>query len=237
MVSSVPHVFRWHVGPFHSLAEKWGTTIQLEIIQWRLRPLRRIANAADAESPGHIDRVSRYSAVTAAELGQPEKYIDLIRIASLFHDVGKHFIPRHILKKNGPLTPEERQVVQRHAALGTEMIQKYAKGVAIPDDLFDLMTAITEGHHEWFNGAGYPRGARGTAIPLGARILAVSDVYDALTSNRPYKKAWTSEQALAEMEKGRGTQFDPHVLDAFKRALSVGTGRNSRPPRSILQAA
>jgi putative two-component system response regulator len=169
--------------------------------------------ARDHETSEHIERVAEYSALVARRLGLPEDHCALIRRASTMHDVGKIGVADGILLKPGPLTDDERRAMQGHAAIGHDILA----GSQL--ELLDLAARIAWTHHERVDGTGYPRGLFGTQIPLEGRIVAVVDVYDALTSHRPYRSAMSHDEAITLLAAGRDTQFDPIVLDAFLGAL------------------
>jgi putative two-component system response regulator len=178
-----------------------------------VRRLSAAVEARDHETAEHIERVGDYSALVAAWLGLPADHCALIRRSSTLHDVGKIGVADEILLKPGPLTPAERVLMQRHAKIGHDILS----GSDL--DLLDLAATIAWTHHERVDGTGYPRGLAGSEIPLEGRIVAVVDVYDALTSDRPYRPALTHENAIALMCTGKGTQFDAIVLDAFLACL------------------
>lgn len=163
----------------------------------------------DAETGSHIERMGRYCALIASKLGWTEQECELLRIASPLHDVGKIAIPDAVLQKPGKLTDDERKVIQTHAQIG----HKILAGSDSP--LLDLAARIALTHHEHWDGNGYPNQLVGEEIPLEGRIAAIADVFDALTSDRVYRKAMTVETALAIMSDGRGTHFDPALLDIF----------------------
>ena len=174
--------------------------------------LYRMSRAAvyrDPETGAHIQRMSRYSALIAAELGLSDDEQTLILQASPMHDMGKIGIPDHILLKPGPLTPEEYAIMQKHSEIGFELLKGSDSVV------FQEAAAIAISHHEKFDGSGYPYGVAGEAIPLCGRIVAVADVFDALTSERPYKKAWPVERAFDCLREGSGRHFDPACVNAF----------------------
>lgn len=171
--------------------------------------LARSAEFRDPETGAHILRMAHYSKLVARLLGLPESFQEHVLQAAPMHDVGKLGTPDHILLKPGRLTPEEFEVMKRHATIGYEIL----KGSASP--VMQLAAEVALTHHERFNGTGYPRGLRGEDIPLIGRIVAVGDVFDALTSDRPYKKAWTLHDAASFMKQGRGEHFDPKCLDPF----------------------
>ena len=156
--------------------------------------------------------MSEYSKILAAELGLPPEQIEHIRIASTMHDVGKILIPSEILEKPGKLTPEEYDIIKTHTTMGGQLLEN------VEGEEMKLSRTIALQHHERPDGKGYPDGLNGDNISLEGKIVAVADVYDALTSRRSYKSAWKEEDAYREILKGRGTQFDPRVVAAFVSA-------------------
>jgi putative two-component system response regulator len=182
----------------------------------REETIERLCIAVEARDPNtaaHINQMSEYCRLIALQLGLPEARCDLIRTASAMHDVGKLGIPDNILLKPGPLTPEERTIIEQHAELGYRIL------AGSRSELLQLAAKIAWTHHEHFDGAGYPCGLAGDSISLEGRIAAVADVYDALTRDRVYRPRLTRDEALAILEDGRGTHFDPHVLDALLAVL------------------
>jgi putative nucleotidyltransferase with HDIG domain len=173
-------------------------------------------DARDRYTAGHSAAVAVHARAIAEELGFSPSEAELVHRSGLVHDIGKIGLPEWLLEKSGPLTPSERSLIERHPVTGAEILEK---GGAQED----LIEAIRH-HHERFDGAGYPCGLRGAEIPLIARVLAVADSYDAMVSDRPYRQALSPEEALRRLLKGRGSQFDPHVVDAFKRYLGVPLG-------------
>lgn len=164
----------------------------------------------------HIGRIREHSIAVARELTLDEKSCLDIGEASILHDIGKLGIPDYILQKPGKLSDEEFTIIKTHCRIGSEILGQ--------DRWFSLAREIALHHHERWDGRGYPSGLAGEAIPLAARIVAVIDVFDALTNRRPYKEAWPLAAARAEIERGSGTQFDPAVVAAFLRVLD-GAGR------------
>ena len=178
----------------------------------QLEVLERLAAAAeyrDDETGQHTHRVGTLAAKLARALGLPAEQVELVRRAAPLHDVGKIAIPDSILLKPGRLTAEEYAVMQAHALVGARILS----GGRSP--LVQMAERIARGHHERWDGTGYPDGVAGEQIPLEARIVAVADVYDALTSDRPYRPAWPRERVLAEIAQSAGTHFDPRVARAF----------------------
>ena len=171
--------------------------------------ISRAAEFRDPETGSHIQRMAYYSQAIAIGLGLDAATQRLILEAAPMHDVGKIGIPDYILLKPGRLTPEEFEVMKGHTRIGHELLK---------DSRSEILRAgaqIAISHHEKFDGSGYPRGLKGTDIPLFGRIVAVADVFDALTSERPYKKAWALEDARAFLEDGRGKHFDPLCIEAL----------------------
>jgi response regulator RpfG family c-di-GMP phosphodiesterase len=180
------------------------------------RTLERLARAAefrDEETANHTQRVSRYSELLARLSGVDRRQSDLIATASAMHDIGKLGIPDSILRKPGRLTAQERTHMQKHADYGRKIL------AGEPDPLLDLAAVIAWTHHERWDGAGYPRRLRGEEIPLEGRIVAIGDVFDALTSDRVYRPAMTVEHAVGLMRDGSGAHFDPELLDLFLAAM------------------
>lgn len=181
--------------------------------------LAKLADFRDTDTGRHVERVCAYSEALAKHLALtiPEispAWIDDLRLAASLHDIGKVGIADRILLKPGKLTPEEREQIQRHAKMGADTLGAIREKLG-DDRLVVLAQDIAMHHHERWDGAGYPNGLRGEAIPLAARIVSLADVYDALTSARVYKAGMTHAQAAAILREGAGTQFDPRVVAAF----------------------
>lgn len=177
--------------------------------------LARVVEFRDSDTGGHVERMSRYSELIAQELGWSTERCRELWLAAALHDVGKVAVPDAILLKPGPLTMEERGIMQRHCQAGFDML------TGSDSALLNLAADIALTHHERYDGAGYPSGLSGSAIPLAGRIVAVADVFDALTSARVYKDAIDIPEAVRIIRAGRGTQFDPAVVDAFLRRLDA----------------
>jgi putative two-component system response regulator len=193
------------------LAEKVAEATS-EILDREREMITRLSRAAefrDPETGAHIMRMAHYSRLIAAQLGLHKEDQDLILGASPMHDVGKIAIPDHILLKPGRLDDEEMVVMKTHAEKGYEILR------GSKSRLLDLAALIAWTHHEKFDGSGYPRGLKGEDIPLPGRIVAVADVFDALTSERPYKKAWEIETAIQWLQDQAGQHFDPACVEAF----------------------
>ena len=170
-----------------------------------------VAEYRDDETGAHAARVAAISGSIARELGLPEDSARLIELAAPLHDLGKVAIADAILLKQGPLTDAERAVMQEHTTTGARMLERSEMPV------LQVARAIALNHHERWDGDGYPNNLEGPRIPLPGRIVAIADVFDALTSNRPYKRAWPLSEALAEIRRLRGSHFDPAIVDAFMR--------------------
>jgi putative two-component system response regulator len=160
--------------------------------------------------------VAALAARMARHLGQDDRSVWLIRQAAPLHDLGKIAIPDSILLKPGRLEPEEYEVVKTHAVLGARVLADSGS------ELLVVAEQIARSHHERWDGEGYPDGLAGEAIPLVARLVGVADVFDVLVHERPYKEAWTVEDAAREIRSGAGTQFDPEIVAAFD-ALGAGS--------------
>jgi response regulator RpfG family c-di-GMP phosphodiesterase len=181
--------------------------------------LRRLALAAeyrDDNTHEHIQRVGELAARLARRLGRDDRQVLLVREAAPLHDLGKIAIPDTILLKPGRLTGEEFEVVKTHAVLGARVLADSGS------EVLGVAEQIARSHHERWDGDGYPDGLAGEAIPLVARIVGVADVFDVLVHERPYKEAWTVEDAAREIRSGAGSQFDPGVVAAFD-ALGAGS--------------
>jgi len=167
----------------------------------------------DPETKNHIIRVGLFSAVIARALGWKEDKVDLIKLAAPMHDIGKVGIPDKILNKPGKLSDPEYEVMKKHTLYGYDIL---AGGGS---DLSEIASIISLEHHEKWDGTGYPNGKKGKEISIYARITMVSDVFDALASERPYKKAWSIEDAIKELKLNSGTHFDPNIVDLFEKNL------------------
>lgn len=175
--------------------------------------IMHMIGARDFITEGHCDRLKNLAELMAFSLGLPEEKINDLRLLAEFHDIGKVGIADGILLKQGPLTPEEVREMRRHCEIGQHI------AMSAPD-IAHIANWILE-HHEWWNGNGYPQGIKGEDIPLECRILAIIDAYDAMTNDRPYRKAISEEEALAELKKGAGIQFDPVLVLEFLRMLAA----------------
>ncbi len=201
------------------LAERYGHMLEAavedrtgELRRTQLGVIRRLAQAAelrDEDTGRHIERVGRICERLALELGMSPADAQQLRIASALHDVGKIGVPDRVLLKRGELEEDERELMQTHTATGAQLLA----GSNSP--VLQLAEIVARTHHEWWDGSGYPCGLRGEEIPLGGRICAVADVFDALSSPRHYKDSWSFASVVTEILGGRGTHFDPRVVDAF----------------------
>jgi HD-GYP domain-containing protein (c-di-GMP phosphodiesterase class II) len=170
----------------------------------------------DREARGHADRVQRLMMNLVAAMGVPPEEWEHVRRGTLLHDIGKMAVPDSILQKPGPLTEEEWEVMRQHPEKARDLLTTI--------DFLKPAVHIPYCHHERWDGTGYPQGLAGEEIPLAARIFAVVDVYDALTSDRPYRQAWSHEKALGYVREAAGSHLDPAVVEAFL-AILEGAGR------------
>jgi putative nucleotidyltransferase with HDIG domain len=176
-----------------------------------------LANALEAKdvyTRGHSERVGASSRRLAITLGLLPAEVEVIARAGLLHDIGKIGIPEAVLRKTGPLSPEEWEVMRRHPEIGAQIVA--------PFEFFTAGAVVIRHHHERVDGSGYPDRLAGAAIPLGARIVAVADVYDALTSDRPYRSALTSDAARAHLEAQAGRGLDEEIVGAFLGLVHQG---------------
>lgn len=197
--------------------------------------LSKAAEYRDTDTGQHVLRVGHYSRLIALQMGLPDEQVEAIYVAAPLHDVGKIAIPDAILRKPGPLTDDERRVMQSHCSVGVQILEFDLDSFLM--DYFDTEKVVNRGidssidlvsktaseivssHHEFWNGKGYPLGLSGTDIPISARIVSVADVFDALTTVRPYKPAFSVEYSIDVMRRNAGTQFDPDVFQAFLKVL------------------
>lgn len=180
----------------------------------RLEVLERLARAAefrDDETGHHTRRVGRIAGCLAEAIGVDRTDVELITRAAPLHDVGKIGVPDQILLKPGKLSPDEFEVMKRHSSIGATILAGGRSAV------IRIAAEIAHHHHERWDGGGYPAGLTGDSIPLSARIVALADVFDALSHSRPYRPAWPLQEVLAEIREKAGTQFDAHLVEAFMR--------------------
>ena len=176
-----------------------------------IETLRFVVETRDKETRGHSERVSALAAAIAEEMGLPDKEVERIRIAGLFHDIGKVGVPDAVLLKPGKLTKEEFEEIKQHPVDGEKILASYAP--------FKEMLPIVRQHHERYNGSGYPDGLIGDEISLGARITAVADCFDAMISNRVYRKGLSFEVTMEQIVEGKETQFDGQIVEVLLRLI------------------
>jgi putative two-component system response regulator len=206
---------------------------QLEILQ-------RLAVAAeyrDDATGQHTYRVGQLAVMIAKGLGQSQEQLEVLRLAATLHDVGKIGVPDHVLMKPGRLTVEEFEIIKLHTNIGAEILG------GSNFTILQLAREIALSHHERWNGTGYPNGLKGTEIPLSGRIVALADVFDALTHDRPYKRAWRLDEAIAEIKRLSGLQFDPQLVSILLHLIDnkdlqhladhVGHSRITQPVASV----
>jgi len=204
----------------HALFTRLKARRELADVSLRLRKLEQrfevlvrqwaqSIESKDVYTLGHCERVADYACAIATDMGFEDTTLFWFRVGALLHDVGKIVVPVEILNKNGPLTPDERAIMERHPEAGVELL----RDVEFPWDVLPMI----RGHHERWDGHGYPDALAGDAIPLSARILCVADVFDALTTDRPYRRAYSTEEALRLMNADVGRAFDPEILARFLR--------------------
>jgi HD-GYP domain-containing protein (c-di-GMP phosphodiesterase class II) len=199
----------------------WSVTKDMIAAKRKLRDserelVRRLGQAAewrDDETGDHTARVGEYCAAIAGSFGWKREQCEEIRVAAMLHDIGKIGIPDFVMVKEGALSQEERQLIQAHTLMGSDILADSD----VP--LLQMAQKIAMSHHERWDGSGYPYGLVGTEIPIEGRIAALADVFDALTSRRRYKGAWTFDQAVNEIKELGDKQFDPDVVSAFIAAL------------------
>jgi putative nucleotidyltransferase with HDIG domain len=193
--------------------------------QATIRALVQAVDIKDCYTRGHSERVGHAAMMIARELGLDDERVETLRFAGILHDVGKLGVPTRLLRKDGPLTPEERRVIELHPEYGHEMV----RGIRF---LGEARAAVLH-HHERLDGSGYPYGLAGGQIPESARVVAVADAFDAMTSTRSYSRARPVEAAVAELQRCAGAQFDPRMVGALARAL----GRHGWHPAVTSDAA
>jgi putative two-component system response regulator len=178
-----------------------------------LSRLSRAVEYHDGATGAHLERVGMYAAAIAVELGFDGARVELLRLASPLHDMGKIAIPDALLLKSGKLTSDERRLMEQHTEVGRDLLGGSGS------ELLELAATVAWTHHERWDGRGYPRRLAGTEIPIEGRIVAVADVFDALSSDRPYRHALPTAEALDALRAGSGHAFDPQVVEVFDRAL------------------
>jgi putative nucleotidyltransferase with HDIG domain len=195
-----------------SLKEILETNKKLNELNWgALHALARSVDAKSRWTAGHSSRVTQMALKIGRVMGLTPEELDTLKRAGLVHDIGKIGIPNEIINKSGKLTDEEYSIMKEHPAKGGRILQ--------PIKAYEEIIPMVTGHHEWYNGKGYPDGLKGEEICLGGRILALADVYDALIYDRPYRKGLPLEKVIAIIEEGNGTQYDPKVVAAFLKVI------------------
>ena len=209
-----------------------------ELAASRLDIILRLGKAAefrDQETGNHIIRVGCYCHAIATEMGMSSEFIETILLASPLHDIGKIGVPDRILLKKGRFDADEREIMNKHCVIGSEILQTDPKSLKpflqrcpgmhpaarVDNPVVDMAGVISLCHHERWDGSGYPQGLKGADIPPAARITALADVYDALRSDRPYKKAYSEQETLTLIRTGQGGCFDPLVLKAFENSIAA----------------
>lgn len=218
------------VGKFDNTLSALGSSIEAEVDRRTLALIRgrsalalglaKLAESRDKDAGHHLERMRTYVTILATELAKqnPEidhHYVANLASASTLHDVGKIGVPDSVILKLGRLTPAERRAMQMHTVLGGECLANVAQFLGEPDQFVELCRQIAMSHHEQWDGSGYPQGLQGKAIPLAARIVALADVYDALTTSRAYRDAVSHAEAREWIVSNYGAQFDPEVVEAF----------------------
>ncbi len=193
---------------YQSVAQRWCLEVE----------------AVDPLMKGHSARVGLYASALAERVGQEASHLPWYRVGGLLHDVGKSVVPASVLTKSGALTAAERRLIEQHPLVGAEMVA----ALSWP---FDLQPMVLY-HHERWDGGGYPHGLSHESIPLAGRIMCIADVFDALTSERPYRPAYSPRQAIAIMTADSGGAFDPALFDAF-RGMMAPMARAERAARAI----
>lgn len=204
---------------FKSFSEQAAVTINNARLYQKIQDsyfeiVKALAQTIEAKDPythGHSARVMEYAVQIAQKLGLPEEEIESLRYAAILHDIGKIGVRGIVLNNPNGLTVKEYDEIKKHPLVG--------EGIIKPIELLQPIRPLIRHHHEWYNGKGYPDGLSGENIPLGARILAVADAYDAMKSDRPYRKALTEETAIQELRQGSGTQFEPKLVEVFLEIL------------------
>ena len=189
-------------------------TDQLEHTENVIFMLAQAVEAKDAYTEGHLRRLRAYGEQLARACGLSPAEVAAVRYGGILHDIGKIGVDEAIIRKPGPLTAEEAAQMRRHPEIGAQIVSqmRFARDVA----------PIINGHHEYWDGSGYPQGLSGEAIPIGARIITIVDAYDAMMTDRPYRAALGEVEALRQLHQGRGSQFDPELLDLFVNLVEKG---------------
>ncbi len=188
--------------------------LEIEGIQSQTGAFANLLRMRDRSVGMHSERICSLAREVAKRFELSSRETQLVETASHLHDLGTIAIPDPILHKRGPLTVEERQIMQGHAQFGYDALQQ--------TENFRQVADVVLHHHEWYDGSGYPNGFAGDEIPFGSRVIAVLDAYDAMTNDRPYRRALTTREAAEELILGKGTQFDPEVVEAVLEAIKFG---------------
>ncbi len=198
----------------HARSEQ-GATGESDALQF-LEVLAETIETKDPYMRGHARRVSVYASLLAKQLGLPGDETEHVRIAAFLHDLGKVGVDSDLLRQEDGLDPAQREAVERHAELGARLLQ--------PLDIPPGIAAAVRHHHEWWDGTGYPDGMAGEDIPIGARIIAIADAFDAMSCDRPFRAALARDVVMAELDRYAGIQFDPRLCQAFHEVLEQGAG-------------
>jgi HD-GYP domain-containing protein (c-di-GMP phosphodiesterase class II) len=219
-------VFAREVGELYALEKVRSTELQLALDELRatyvatMTSLAQVVEAKDTTTRGHLERTHDYGLALARKVAPELAARPEVAYGFFLHDIGKVGIPEAVLCKPGPLTESEWSVMRTHPMIGAQIVE--------PIRFLEGAVDVVRCHHERWNGSGYPGGLAGTEIPLAARIFAVADSFDAITSDRPYRSARSIDTALGEIAGGAGTQFDPDVVQAFLELVDtedlLGTG-------------
>jgi putative nucleotidyltransferase with HDIG domain len=194
-----------------SIASQEGPHALPQAVLDTVTSLAYAIDAKDHYTQGHSQKVAAYAALIAESLGMSEAEVEEIRLGAVLHDIGKVGIPEGILNKNGPLNPEEWDTMKSHVSFGAKILDPLAPLARIREMVLH--------HHEFYDGSGYPHALAGEHIPIGARIIAIADAYDTITSDRTYKKARSAPDALAELERCSNAQFDGSIVEVFVRTM------------------
>lgn len=189
--------------------------LYMDMRRQHLSTIQALAAAIEARDPyteKHSERMAEYAVATARELGLSVSTAEVMRYAAILHDIGKIGIDDEILGKQNGLTPEEWTKIREHPSIGKDILSQI--------DSLNKASQLIYSHHERYDGKGYPGGFKGEDIPMGARILGVIDAYDAMTSKRPYRPAYSAKEAIDELKGKAGTQFDGKVVEAFLKVLN-----------------
>jgi hypothetical protein len=206
-----------------------NTVMELEtirMIQAAVRTIHQLSQVRDEETGGHLERMARYARIIAQRLapqqGLSDEFVEFLYQFAPLHDVGKVAVPDNILFKAGRLDPAEWEVMKGHVARGIAVVDVMAETFnVVGAPYMRVLRNVVAHHHECIDGSGYPAGLVGGQISLEGRICAVADVFDALTSRRPYKDAWSNEDAIAYLVDQRGTRFDPDCVDIFQKSMAA----------------